>query len=287
MSVAIILLIVIVLLIWVLCYYFKLDRNKILEFFITGILLPVIVACLIYIFIDYSTNQRSLKNLKLDIDAAEVIVTQKNEYNYDIKLLFSQGDILNAYLFRINKDNKISCEKIKEIDREPNSISFSFQPSLIHIEPEYDNSKKPYPYTPLLLIPDIEQFVLYFEDYYGNTYYKYLIVKPKFDLTDLPYFLKIYGNDEIYLIHYPIILKRELDYLFIDTKFSNKKYIESQLNNFPSIIEDYMIDPNTKPLVFSNGNKWELNPKVNIQYSVPTADQIIQIITLIMTQKNY
>ena len=99
--------------------------------------------------------------------------------------------------------------------------------------------------------------------------------------------MKIYGNDEIYLIHYPIILKRELDYLFIDTKFSNKKYIESQLNNFPSIIEDYMIDPNTKPLVFSNGNKWELNPKVNIQYSVPTADQIIQIITLIMTQKNY
>lgn len=99
MSVAIILLIVIVLLIWVLCYYFKLDRNKILEFFITGILLPVIVACLIYIFIDYSTNQRSLKNLKLDIDATEVIVTQKNEYNYDIKLLFSQGDILNAYLF--------------------------------------------------------------------------------------------------------------------------------------------------------------------------------------------
>ena len=169
MSVAIILLIVIVLLIWVLCYYFKLDRNKILEFFITGILLPVIVACLIYIFIDYSTNQRSLKNLKLDIDATEVIVTQKNEYNYDIKLLFSQGDILNAYLFRINKDNKISCEKIKEIDREPNSISFSFQPSLIHIEPEYDNSKKPDPYTPLLLIPDIEQFVLYFEDYYGNT----------------------------------------------------------------------------------------------------------------------
>lgn len=285
MSVAIILLIVMVLLVVGLCY--KLDRNKKLEYFITGILLPGIIVCLTFILIEYSMNQRSLKNLKLDIDATEVIVTQKNEYNYDIKLLFSQGDILNAYLFRINKDNKISCEKIQEIDRETNSISFSFRPSLIHIEPEYDNSKKPYPYTPLLLIPDIEQFVLYFEDYYGNTYYKYLIVKPKFDLTDLPYFLKIYGNDEIYSIHYPIILKRELDYLFIDTKFSNKKYIESQLKNFPSSIEDYMIDPNTKPLVFSNGNKWELNPKVNIQYSVPTVDQIIQNITLIMTQKNY
>ena len=267
--------------------YKKLGKERFLDHLLTSLLLPGLLVCITYIFVDYKINQRSLKNLKLDIEITEINVTQKNENNYDVKLFFSKGDVLNAYLFRIDKDNEIDCEKIKKIDKDSNSVTFSFLPSEIRIQPVYDNSNGPYPYSPLTTIPDVEQFVLYFEDYYVNTYYKYLLIKPKFDLTNLPYYVNVYRNDEIYHINYPLTLKRDFSSLSIDIKFSNKKYIASQLKEFSSSIEDYIIDPNTKPVFFSDGNKWEFNPKVNIQYSIPTVDQLIENIAFIMKQKNY
>lgn len=270
--------------------------TKSLETILTCTILPGILTIGLYFCINYKLDQIQVKNMSLEMNKNEILVKENKKNCYTIEIPFSQGGIKDVYIFKFGNSGGVSFENINILEKKSNKVRFEFKANkkLRNLSLE-DNKKQNEDYKPRIyeLIKDIEQFILYFEDYNGNNYYKYLIIQPGFDLTNLKYVFSFRSGSEEKEKEYDVTLKRDMKYLLEDVKFFDEHYINNIFEkaysngNFSKKVENNLLDESIEGITLQDGEIAKPNPILSFEYSIPSGQQINDYIKSIINKKNY
>ena len=269
----------------IMLYRMNKKKQNISELLFTSIIAPILISMILYFLFNYKIDTLNKQNYSLNLDTNNASITEENK-DYKVTIPIKQGGILEMYLFRFVESGGVKSEKI-DVDNGNKKVTFDFRSTRkVNIKAENVVNNEENEECPLS--PGAEEFILYYKDFSGNEQYKYMVIKPKIDLSGCIYSFRVSTDEGEKSIEFPIPLNKSAEINLFDVKFIDKEGMNSQIAEITKPLEiDLSKNIENNTIKMDDGAEFQSNPKLVVRYSLSNVEKIVENLKLIMNEKNY